>query len=466
MSRRLSRQKSSAFHVTLGGSNAAHDPPPKPVPPTKPTRPTPPKLLRRWLSFTSSTPSSAASPPERERSSSRTKKEVHFSDVTPSPRAGRASTITASEQTTAEAARTRGSSSAENSQAVEEESSRRKLLRQNSEQSFRRKARRGEALLRTLQDEEKTTSQAAPSHAHSAARAFPSPPSTPVLRPTPAATALALPSSSVLQLAMSREPSQSTPSSADVTPAAAVAAAPRDEVIARVASEVLEAIMPKLECLDLTVLGWGDDDVCALVALLPRFEAASTLVLSGNDVGAGGAAALAGLLAHDELAALRTLTLDTCSLDPRSVDLLADGLRANTTLTELNLDNNPLDKRACAALASALAAPQSALVTLGLFECRIDGDSVAQLLPALEVNTALEALLMSDNLIGDSGGLMLAAVLSARNRALRKVWLCNNGLSVSTQAALRDAACAGCGGAPRHAGINIPSRAQPVQILC
>ena len=135
------------------------------------------------------------------------------------------------------------------------------------------------------------------------------------------------------------------------------------------------------------------------VAEFMRETAISKLELyireDGNDFGVSttGLATLACTFgAHTALAELSL----TGNLGPDSCRALADGLRANNSLTSLSLVGTPVGEEGACALSAALAT-DGMLTTLGLPYCGIGPAGGVALAGALRTNTALRYLDLSGN---------------------------------------------------------------------
>lgn len=161
------------------------------------------------------------------------------------------------------------------------------------------------------------------------------------------------------------------------------------------------------------------------------------LILGQNSLGADG---LAALLSGSGLARLQLLDLSACGLESGSgVDPLAAALRDGrlSALTSLRLDGNELGAGGAAALAAGLAA--SALASLHLQRCGLGGEAAAALADALPAQLA--TLDLSGNAgVGSEGAAALAAALAAgRAPRLRRLLLCGCGLDDEAIVALADA---------------------------
>jgi len=98
---------------------------------------------------------------------------------------------------------------------------------------------------------------------------------------------------------------------------------------------------------------------------------------------------------------------------------LANALETNSTLTTLYLSENKFGDKGVEALAKALE-KNSTLTTLDLSDCNIGDEGAKALAEALKKNSTLQRLFLSDNVISVTGLKDLASALE-RNWALEEL---------------------------------------------
>jgi hypothetical protein len=143
--------------------------------------------------------------------------------------------------------------------------------------------------------------------------------------------------------------------------------------------------------------------------------ALTLLFLHGHDLGAEGAAHLAGAL-HDNTV-LKSLHLECNGLGDEGATHLAGALHFNIALEHLNLSDNGIGDAGASQLA-ALLHVNTVLTMLELRNNSISDEGAAQLAAALYVNTVLTDLDLEYNIIGDEGLREVEAACDA-NRARR-----------------------------------------------
>jgi hypothetical protein len=121
-------------------------------------------------------------------------------------------------------------------------------------------------------------------------------------------------------------------------------------------------------------------------------------------------------------------------LDADDARAIAAELEVNTTLTELNLWDNPIGDAGAASLADALRA-NTALALLILYKNLIGDAGATALAEVLAVNTTLTELNLFKNLIGDAGAASLADAFRI-NTTLTMLNLGSNSIGDAGSAAL------------------------------
>jgi Ran GTPase-activating protein (RanGAP) involved in mRNA processing and transport len=150
--------------------------------------------------------------------------------------------------------------------------------------------------------------------------------------------------------------------------------------------------------------------------------ALTLLFLHGHDLGAEGAAHMAGAL-HDNTV-LKSLHLECNDLGDEGAAHLAGALHVNTALENLNLSDNGIGDAGAAQLA-ALLHVNTVLTMLELRNNSIGDEGAAQLAAALHVNTSLTHLELAENRLGAEGAAHLAGALYV-NTSLTRLSLKNN----------------------------------------
>jgi hypothetical protein len=154
-----------------------------------------------------------------------------------------------------------------------------------------------------------------------------------------------------------------------------------------------------------------------VLAIAMEESVATRLILEGNQIGHGGAVALAVLLSKNTR--LLSLDLSNNQIGDEGARAIAQGLRNNTHLRKLMLGNNGIGPRGAAAVALAIGdgrtllgvdeAPQG---TAGGGGGGGFGGAAAQ------ANKYLTSLWLSYNPIGDGGGVILGEALSGNTTFL------------------------------------------------
>ena len=155
--------------------------------------------------------------------------------------------------------------------------------------------------------------------------------------------------------------------------------------------------------------------------------ALNALNLDTNDVGDEGAAALAdalkvnAMLLELDLGSNRERNTGATShlIGERGAAALADALASNSTLTRLDVGGNVLGNKGATSLSDALGS-NTALLSLALYSNRIDERGANAISTALTLSKALRELDINSNQIGDTGALAIAEAL-ATNDALLKL---------------------------------------------
>ena len=162
-----------------------------------------------------------------------------------------------------------------------------------------------------------------------------------------------------------------------------------------------------------------------------------TYLRLGNNIGDGGAEALARMLEHNTT--LKVLDLSgNSSITARGVTFLANALKKNTTLTTLILSMTNVKQKACSALSSMLGVNKT-LTTLDV-SCNNIGDrGVKALLEFIrKSNHSLTTLSIANNRITPKGANVLAETVRD-NTTLTSIDISNNNFEVLRNITLMNA---------------------------
>ncbi|KAJ8245718.1 hypothetical protein GJAV_G00273750 [Gymnothorax javanicus] len=128
----------------------------------------------------------------------------------------------------------------------------------------------------------------------------------------------------------------------------------------------------------------------------------------------------------------RKAILRSCELTEDSCEIVASALQINSPLRDLDLSNNDLGDSGVKLLCVALMSPNCELQRLGLKGCNLTKESCEILASVLQSsNSPLRDLDLSDNNLGDSGVELLCAGLMSPNCKLLKLDLSYNNLGDS-----------------------------------
>ncbi|MDB5840731.1 MAG: protein NLRC3-like [Herminiimonas sp.] len=170
-----------------------------------------------------------------------------------------------------------------------------------------------------------------------------------------------------------------------------------------------------------------DKGTIAIASALEENQTLKKLVLNQNDISGVGAEALArGLMENDTLCELDLGNNNVRSAGGRS---FASLLEVNKTLTRLKLSSNQIGDEGAEAIASVLGVNKT-LTNLDVSHNNIRDDGASALGAGLEKNHKLSSLNLGNNRIGDDGASALATGLN-KNATLIKLKLGYNDISTT-----------------------------------
>ena len=187
--------------------------------------------------------------------------------------------------------------------------------------------------------------------------------------------------------------------------------------------------------LDLSLNGIGDSGAASLSDAIKVNTVLTNLDLSGNRIGASGASFLSDAIKVNTV--LTNLDLSGNEIGDSGAGFLSDAIKVNTVLTNLNLSGNGIGDSGAASLSDAIKV-NTVLTNLNLSGNRIGDSGAGFLSDAIKVNTVLTNLGLSWNGIGSSGAASLSDAIKV-NTVLTNLDLSWNGIGDSGAASLSDA---------------------------
>ena len=154
-----------------------------------------------------------------------------------------------------------------------------------------------------------------------------------------------------------------------------------------------------------------------------------------NDIGAAGAASLAEAMKVNTT--LTQLDLLYSDIGDAGAASLAEAMKVNTTLTQLTLRGNKIGAAGAASLAEAMKV-NTTLTQLALGDNNIGDAGAASLAEAVKVNTTLTQLALGGNKIGAAGAASLAEAMKV-NTTLTQLALRGNKIGAAGAASLAEA---------------------------
>jgi Ran GTPase-activating protein (RanGAP) involved in mRNA processing and transport len=204
----------------------------------------------------------------------------------------------------------------------------------------------------------------------------------------------------------------------------------------RVDIDALKATLAEVTKLDLRNSDFiTEEQVLSLAEALKSNTSLTELNLENNQIGASGGASIAEALKSNT--SLTTLNLSWNQIGASGGASIAEALKSNTSLTELNLENNQIEDSGGAAIGEALRSNTS-LTSLYLLDNKIGASAGASIADALKSNTSLTSLDLSWNQIGASGGASIAEALKS-NTSLTTLDLQSNQIGASGGTSIAEA---------------------------
>ncbi|KIC75377.1 hypothetical protein DB41_HN00090 [Neochlamydia sp. TUME1] len=168
--------------------------------------------------------------------------------------------------------------------------------------------------------------------------------------------------------------------------------------------------------------GLSMEEFSALMEGLKTNTSLTELHLLGNEIGPEGASALAKSLENNS--SLIKLGLSSNKIGPEGASALAKSLENNSSLIKLGLSSNEIGPEGASTLAKSLES-NSSLTELGLSSNKIGPEGANALAKSLETNSSLIKLDLSSNKIGPEGASTLAKSLKS-NTSLTMLDLSRN----------------------------------------
>ena len=176
-------------------------------------------------------------------------------------------------------------------------------------------------------------------------------------------------------------------------------------------------------------------DAATLAEVLKTNTTLTELDVSGNKIGGAGAAALAEAIKTNST--VTRLYMSKNGIGDAGVAALAEAIKINSTATELYLSQNGIGEAGAAALAEAIKT-NTTVTVLHLSGNSIGDAGAAALAEAIETNSTVTNLDLSKNVIGDAGAAALAEAIKT-NSIVTILNLSHNDIGENGAAALADA---------------------------
>ena len=182
----------------------------------------------------------------------------------------------------------------------------------------------------------------------------------------------------------------------------------------------------------------GNSDAVSVSQVLKANSSLTSLDLSGNAIRQSGASCLSDALIANS--SLTSLCLSGNEIGDNGASCLSQALIANSSLTTLHLSRCSISQSGASCLSHALEA-NSSLRYFDLSRNSIGEDGAACLIQALKANCCLTNLDLSENGISESGASFFSQVLLS-NSSLTRLCLRENGIGVDAASRLSNALAA------------------------
>ena len=200
-------------------------------------------------------------------------------------------------------------------------------------------------------------------------------------------------------------------------------------------SHLIDAFGRSLALKTLNLMHVSDNYRYLLTEVLKVNTCLTCLVLSFNNIGASGAAAISKALKVNTC--LTNLELSSNKICDFGAAAISEALKVNTCLTNLVLHSNKICDSGAAAISKALKV-NTCLTHLDLSSNKICDSGATAISEALKVNTCLANLILRWNKIGDCGAAAISEALKV-NTCLSNLDLDCSGIGDSGAAAISEA---------------------------
>nr|AAI20834.1 Nlrp4c protein [Mus musculus] len=185
--------------------------------------------------------------------------------------------------------------------------------------------------------------------------------------------------------------------------------------------DVLSQEECNIEKLMVAACNLSPDDCKVFASVLISSKMLKHLNLSSNNLDKG-ISSLSKALCHPDCV-LKNLVLVNCSLSEQCWDYLSEVLRRNKTLNHLDISSNDLKDEGLKVLCGALSLPDSVLKSLSVRYCLITTSGCQDLAEVLRKNQNLRNLQVSNNKIEDAGVKLLCDAIKHPNCHLENIGL-------------------------------------------
>eukprot|EP00731_Ephydatia_muelleri_P004615 Em0002g791a len=148
------------------------------------------------------------------------------------------------------------------------------------------------------------------------------------------------------------------------------------------------------------------------------FDHITSFSLSSNTITASVASLLGMMLKENNT--LKKLNLALCKLQPEGLEEVIKGVQVNTKLETLNLSHNIIDNKRASCLGMMLK-ENNTLKELNLALCKLQPEGLEEVIKGVQVNTKLETLVLSYNTIDNKRASCLGMMLKENNTVKKLV---------------------------------------------